>query len=914
MILAVSFYGIAQSQSTTISGNIKDKSSGEGLSGVNIVVKGKVIGTITDSKGDFTLSVKSTPPLTIEISFIGFTSQLVNVTETNTSELEITLLEEFILGQEIVISASREEENIMKSPVSIEKMDLLDIQNSTAPTFYDAIANLKGVDMSAQSIGFKAVNTRGFQSNGNVRLVQIIDGVDNQAQGLNYPLGNTVGISELDLESVELLPGPASALYGPNALNGTLVLKSKSPFEYQGLSVMSKIGINHIDGRDDNLSPYQDHQLRYAKSFNNKFAIKIVGSILRASDFVAVDYRDGNNILGNVTRENSIAYDGVNSYGEIAVNLGEVAAIANALDPVGFPAFLVPLMPNDASGTFTTTGYKEIDMIDNNATNYKLSTALHYRISDEMELIGQWTYGTGKSALTATDRFILDGFRIWTGRFELKGDNFFIKAYTTQENSGDSYGANTLGSLINFYDGYIDNYFGAFLGARLGAADIPTAHGVARNYADSQQSKPGSQKFQHLFDSLRAIPIPNGAKFLDKSNFWHYEGMYNLSKLVDFADIIVGGSLRNINLDSEGTLFALDAQGNEFEYFEYSFYNQITKNVLDDKLRLSASLRYDKNEFFKGQFSPRFSSVYTIDSKHNIRLSFQKGFRIPTTNNQFAEIDITTSKVIGSNPYLVDKYHFKSNTVYYSESVEAARIVNDVNLLEAVPINDFETEKISSFEIGYKSVLWDKLLIDGYYYFSSYQDFIANVILKQFVPSGTSPDPGPTDALALVNDVTNANTQEYIVSINADGNIRSQGAALGLEYSLPKGFIIKGNVAYNVLTDQQDLIDQGFSSQYNTAKVRYNLCLDNRNLVDKLSFGINYRWQDSFFWESELGNATIPAFGTLDMQLSYELHGLHSILKLGGSNILNKRYTTSFASPSFGAIYYLSLTFNDIFK
>jgi outer membrane receptor protein involved in Fe transport len=283
-------------------------------------------------------------------------------------------------------------------------------------------------------------------------------------------------------------------------------------------------------------------------------------------------------------------------------------------------------------------------------------------------------------------------------------------------------------------------------------------------------------------------------------------------------------------------------------------------------------------------------------------------------NNQFADIDLVTRRAVGSNPYLVDRYHLKTNTVYYSQSVDAARLANDVNLLEPVPIKDFETEKISSFEIGYKSLLADKLLIDAYYYYSAYQDFIVNIFFKQYVPSGSVPDAGPTNALALVNDIGNANTQEYAFSVNAEGNIRSNGVALGLEYTLPVGFLIRGNVAYNELLDQQDLINQGFSSQYNTAEIRYNLGLDNRGLVDKFSFGINYRWQDSFFWESELGNAIIPAFGVVDMQMSYELHGLHSIVKLGGSNIFNKRYTNSFASPSFGAIYYVSLTFDEFFK
>src|SRR3546814_20118035 len=80
----------------------------------------------------------------------------------------------------------------------------------------------------SSDLTFRSVNTRGFSFNGNTRLVQLVDGMDNQAPGLNFAVGNVVGMSELDVESVELLPGAASALYGPNAINGLLLMNSKS--------------------------------------------------------------------------------------------------------------------------------------------------------------------------------------------------------------------------------------------------------------------------------------------------------------------------------------------------------------------------------------------------------------------------------------------------------------------------------------------------------------------------------------------------------------------------------------------------------------------------------------------------------------------------------------------------------------
>jgi outer membrane receptor protein involved in Fe transport len=234
---------------TTISGNVTDSDTKETLVGVNILVKGKVIGTISDLSGNFTLNVAQQPPFTLIFSMVGYTPKEVEITNASTSNLAVSLGEQTMLGQEVVISASRVEESILQSPVSIEKMDILAIRDTPSDTYYKAIANLKGVDVTSSSINFQIINARGFNSTGNTRFVQLTDGMDTQAPALNFPIGNLNGPSELDVESVEFIPGSASALYGPNAFNGILLVNSKSPFEYQGLSGFYKQGFNHFAGR-----------------------------------------------------------------------------------------------------------------------------------------------------------------------------------------------------------------------------------------------------------------------------------------------------------------------------------------------------------------------------------------------------------------------------------------------------------------------------------------------------------------------------------------------------------------------------------------------------------------------------------------------------------------------------------------
>lgn len=919
IMMLLLYCATVQAQSTTVSGTVSDANSGDPLIGVNILVKGRVTGTITDTQGNFSLQINENPPFILVVSSVGYQTQEVEI-NNQTSNLEINLEEQTILGREIVVSASRVEESILQSPVSIEKLDIRDIQQSAAPSFYDQIVNLKGIDVSAQSLTFKSINPRGFGANGNNRIVQLIDGIDNQAPGLNFPVGNIVGIPELDLESVELLPGAASALYGPNAINGIILMNSKSPFDYQGISATVKLGVTHIDGDDDDPSLYQNYGLRYARAFNNKIAFKINAEYLKAQDFVGVDYRDASDIVErspeNIDPDNRThlrTYNGVNVYGDPLLNVGFL----------GQGTGVEALLPLDERGNFTPTGYTEKEFVDNTTESLKLGAALHYRINDNLEILGQFNQGFGSTVYTANDRFVLDDFTIWTAKAELRSNNFFLRAYTTQESSGDSYAANTLASLINAQT-TIPAYVQTFAGARLLGAPVDLAHATARSVSDDVRNQNmQSGRFQELYDSLRQVPISQGgAKFLDETSLWHYEGMYNLSDQIDFAEIIIGGNYRRYLLKSGGTLFALQDDGEEFDIDEWGAYAQITKKLLEDKLDLTGSVRYDKNEYFDGQFSPRISGVYTLQDNHNFRASFQRGFRIPTTQDQFIDLDVVTRRLIGSNPVLIDRYNFRTNEVYRTESVLRAQqnyqatgdLAASRALLEPVVFEDFKTEKVNTYEVGYKGLINNKLLIDAYYYYSAYRDFIAEIDFTQTATGdpnndGNPPFTGPADPEGIVQQT--APTQRFGFDVNADGIVNAHGFAVGIDYSLSGGYTIGGNVGYNKLLDQEDLIAQGFRAAYNTPEWRYNIRFSNRKITDNIGFNLVWRWQDAFLWESSFGEGIIPAYQTLDAQVSYKLSGIKSILKLGGSNILNERYTTSFGNPRMGAVYYISITFDE---
>jgi iron complex outermembrane receptor protein len=955
---------------TSISGTVKDGTTGEPLAGVNIVVKGRVLGTITNSAGQFNLSVNQAPPVTLVFSFIGFRTQEVEVKDANTTNLEISLEEQSLLGQDVVISASRVEESILQSPVSIEKMDILGVQNTASENYYKGLINMKGLDMTTSSVNFQIINARGFNSTGNTRFVQLTDGMDTQAPALNFPIGNLNGPSELDVESVEFIPGAASALYGPNAFNGILLVNSKSPFDYQGLSAFAKTSVNHIGDSDLNsdgagkigpgsAQPMWEGAIRYAKAFNNKFAFKVAFSYSTAKDWYGTNLNDKGFVPKPAGFAHNPGADKVHAFGdEVATNialLGLNPAFQAAANGQMLGAYLGDI-PNEV---VSRTPYEEQYLVDYNAKNMKANIGLHYRLNDKMELLYNLNYGSGTSVYTGAQRYSLKDFNIQQHKIELRGNNFFLRGYTTIENSGDSYIADLTGVLINreakpdgdWFSEYTIAYMGylATNGIAPGtatAAQREQAHLAARIFADSDNDgpgddqarfEPGSPEFKAAKKKARSSVIPGGSLFDDKTQLYHAEGQYNFKNQIDFMDLMIGASYRLYDLNSNGTIFA-DTAGNDITIQEVGAYIQAAKKVLDDKLKITGSLRYDKNENFDAQLNPRLSAVYSVTPNSNFRVAFQTGFRNPTTQGQHIDLNVLTYRLLGGLPQYAKKYNVFENaytlasvnryiarvaslygTGIYTGS-NAGLAIGDPSALALLnPITDADPvkpERVQSIEVGYKGLLGDKLLIDVAYYYNSYQDFITQVTLRQSAGPIDFTAVGPTEqnvrnaqTLLTPGEDENKRQNSYSVYTNLDKQVSAQGFVFGADYSLPKGYKIGFNYNWNKLNNE---LGDGYLSEFNTPEHKFNVTFGNRKVTENIGFNVAYRWQDEFLWESTFAQGNVPAVGVVDAQVSYKLKGMKSVLKLGGSDIFNQRYVLNYGGPTLGAIYYVSITFDQL--
>jgi len=209
-------------------------------------------------------------------------------------------------------------------------------------------------------------------------------------------------------------------------------------------------------------------------------------------------------------------------------------------------------------------------------------------------------------------------------------------------------------------------------------------------------------------------------------------------------------------------------------------------------------------------------------------------------------------------------------------------------------------------------------MIDIYGYYSTYEDFIGlqRLVQGQEPPSVRDPDPviasaGSGDPLQDQINLLSGSTQNYGVDINIDADVNSYGFGIGANYALPRRYTLSGNVTFNRLDNPETISEQGFAAAYNTPEWRTNLTFSNREVIENLGFSVSWRYQEAFLWESSFGSGFIPEYHSIDAQVSYKIPSIKSILKLGGSNLLNERFVSSFGNPTQGAIYYLQITFDE---
>ena len=405
--------------------------------------------------------------------------------------------------------------------------------------------------MITPSLGFRVINARGFTNTTNVRFVQMVDGMDIQAPHIGAPIANTLGPNDLDINSVEIIPGSSSAIYGMNAINGTADFLTKNPFLFQGLDVQQKTGVNHLDDHNRDAAVFSETVIRWAKAYNNRFAFKINAAYTTGVDWYADNRMDLNpaaNISTGLTGDDNPGKDIVNQYGDESPNRKTLTL-------------------NGKQYVVSRTGYAEKDMTSYNLQNVKADAALIYRLKNNTDISYTLRIAHTNTIYHRTNRFRLDDYLTQQHAITIKSRSVQFKAYINSENTGNSYNIRSMAENIDRYYKSDDQWFKDFTtNYNLSAAEgvtVADAMKNARTYADNGRPLPHTPQTDHLIDSLRDINDWNyGAALRVRTSMIHAEMQHDLTEslLRSFGakynlELLYGIDLRKYILVPAGNYF-----------------------------------------------------------------------------------------------------------------------------------------------------------------------------------------------------------------------------------------------------------------------------------------------------------------------------------------------------------------------
>ena len=780
MLLCFSTAVVAQTQ---VSGTVVDN-NGQPVPGASVVLDSNT-GTVTDFDGNFTLNTSQTPPFTITVSSVGLETKSLTVS-SSAQALSITLGASSTELDEIVVSASRIAQRLFESPVTVEKFSTRDIQATPSADYFNGLANLKSVNVLEAGLVFSQISLRGFTDIYNEGLVTLVDGMNNQAPVFGFGVGNLIGLHDIDVQSVEILPGAASALYGADAYKGIVFINSKNPFDHEGVDISYRRGQTEQDAAGINM--FEDFAIRMGGKINDKLAIKATVSHKWGTEWAAEDYRhtENRNIIEGYSTNNP-DYNAVNVEGEQAFTSARIFRLLADQAPASLASGLLQLSdiaPNYFD-TIYTTGYNLVDLMGNDTYNTKGNFAINYRPNSKTEISVQSLIGTGKAPLyTGATVYNLDKVLVQQHKLELKSGGLKAKFFYTHEDAGNTsitgYDAVNVANAqpggleggwgnayINTYLGgiamsqgiplnmallgvlggiqtHIQTTYGQVLAGVIPASDLAALsindlfgdttplHVAARAAANANMLMPGTEAFNQALASSRSnsLQIGTGSIVQDLSKIFNYEVDYDFGEKLEFGNLIVGGSYRNYELATGGTLYTdYDAP---IEYNEYGAYAQLKKTMMDDKLTVTASARYDKQSVLEsGNFTPRLGFLFNLSENQNIRLTAQTGFRNPTNQDKFIGLNQRSFFILGNERGSIDR--FNTGLVELDNGLIGSFtgnyvMNNSVNQLDnsVADLNFAKPETVSTVELGYRynssGFTFD---ISGYY--NAYKDKIAGV-------------------------------------------------------------------------------------------------------------------------------------------------------------------------------------------
>ena len=907
---------------TAITGTVTDKDGGGPLAGANVVISGGRLsmdtGAATDDEGRYRIPALRNGRYSIRVMFIGYATfeQAVQISATSGPEivLDIELDAEAIQLQEYVVTASRgRREKLTDAIAAISVITASEIRRKSNPNLGDYFKNIKGIDFTASGIDGFNLSARGFNTSFSSRLMTLTDGRKANVPSLRLIAYNTIPTTSDDVDQIEVVLGPSSALYGPNAFAGVANILTKKPSLSTG-TVATVSGGN----RD-----YRKWQLRHAGTLG-RLGYKVSLADFSAWEWEWVDPEEKKAhhaffINGGDEEDLDRLYPWIwDGYDMRFDRNGN----GNYYEPVDSVSYGIDTIDPDLNDDGL------VDLPDFRVENQRVDIRIDYDLSSDHGMV--YGYGWARATninITGVARFLADRWIYQYHQLRYFKGNFFAQTYINTSDAGQTRNLRTGDVIVD------------------------------------------KSKFYHL----QAQHTLNFPSILDTRLTYGFDYQRTMPKT--FGTILpdgkLGRSFDNDGIDNDGDGEIDELAEGLIVTNEYGIYFQSTSKlianlqlVLASRLDLHSGVQDPQNGFkfiddplqgttamYKPQFSPKIGLMWKPSETQTIRLTAARAFNTPSS--QALYLDLLVGQSV---PFFIkargnaNGYHYSrrdgdllmvdvrdgSDTYFFLAPIPAGAVIfipavlgrpsqfiDPANIKDLSPV---ESEALFTTEIGYIGLLGNRMRVTLDIYRSWYENFVSDLTWITPVVLDTSDglsnanvlgiigteehngvDPGPDGIYGTADDLRDFNnlTQLLLTNVNY-GEVSLGGVDFSLDYFFSGRLTAGLRVSYlgaqafhNPLTNADDPI--------NAPPYKISGNLNYQEPDGSLWAGLTVRHIPTFDWSAGVFFGTIRTYTVADLTLGYRLDE-HYTVKVNISNLNNDVHREIVGGPEIGRMSLLTLT------
>lgn len=899
-LVILSMSSLLSAQGTDLTGVVRDADTRMPLPGANVLVTGPNLttGAAADENGRFHIPSLPAGKISIRVTYVGYNphdSQVVIERGEREKTVDIDLSVSAIQLQEFVITAQRgRQEKITDAPAAISLISETRIRQGNNPNLGDYLKNVKGVDFTASGIDSYNLSARGFNTSFSSRLLTLTDLRMANVPSLRLIAYNVIPATSDDVKQIEVVLGPSSALYGPNAHSGVLNIITKRPGESRGT-----VGSVTVGTRD-----YRQAQVRHA-GVRGKLGYKISFVDLAAHDWEWIDEEEKKAHLGP-----SLDYaEQFECWEWHHYNLGIDEDCDGQADTM-----LVSKPDRNEDGIPDTAEF--------GVKNQRLDLRLDYNFSRNHFISGNFGQAWARNInITGIGRYLADGwvYRYYHLRYIYK--NLFAQAYLNTSHAGDT---RNLRTGLKIFD------------------ESKFFHFQFQHSLEFPQMR--DARFIWGMDYQRTMPetfgtiLPDGTGGKNPKSFGR-DGIDNDGdgKVDELDELIITneyGIYGQIQADLVGNFELVASSRLDLHSHQRDEKNGIT--FLEDPLT-GGTVKY------RPQWSPKLGILYKPADNQTFRLTTARAFNTPSSQGLFLDI------LVGLFPPFGVTARGNVGGFHYTHNSDGALMMYDVRAgsasefrLAAVPssavlyippvlgrpsqfvdpedyteIEPITSEIVWTHEMGYSGLIFDRMRATFDLYYSEYSDFVSDLTWVTPVVLDTSLGLENADVMGVVmttehdgimhgpdgipgsdDDIVDFDNPAELTFTNINyGRVNIWGFDMSVYAFVTRNFTLDVNASYlgkqrfyNRLTKDYDPINApsfkiSGSVNYSSPKGYWS--------------GIGFRYIPTFDWSAGVYFGTIEEYVVVDLNLGYRFNDMFT-LQLNGANIFNDSHREIIGGPFLG--------------